>query len=80
MEQDGEIDTESSSRGTNDILTCNVQKTDICSNSVDEEDVKLKGFPNECKLKHVEAKNESSQETTKPEIKTMKMPLTGISD
>lgn len=77
------MNSESSSRGTtNGILKCNVQKTDTCTcnNSVDQDDGNIQGYINECKLNHAEVKYEHSQETTKPEIRTMKMPFTGISD
>lgn len=75
------MNPDSSCRGTNDVLTCNIQKTDTCNNSVDhEDDGKLQGYTNECKLNYAKAKKEPSQKTTKPEIKTMKIPFTGISD
>lgn len=81
MEQDVEMNPESSCRGTNGVLTCNIQKTDTCNNSFDhEDDGKLQGYTNDCKLNYAEAKKEPSQKTTKPEIKTMKIPFTGISD
>lgn len=81
LERDVEMNPESSCRGTNGVLTCNIQKTNTCNNSVDhEDDGELQGYTNECKLNYAEAKKEPSQKTTKPEIKTMKIPFTGISD
>lgn len=81
LERDVEMNPESSCRGTNGVLTCNIQKTNTCNNSVDhEDDGELQGFTNDCKLNYAEAKKEPSQKTTKPEIKTMKIPFTGISD
>lgn len=81
LEQDVEMNPESSCRGTNGVVTCNIQMTNTCNNSFDhEDDGKLQGYTNECKLNYAEAKKEPSQKTTKPEIKTMKIPFTGISD
>lgn len=56
LEQDVEMNPESSCRGTNGVLTCNIQKTNTCNNSVDhEDDGELQGYTNECKLNYAEA-------------------------